>query len=371
MAVGLIAAAVAVVLLVAFGALLRRAGGGRFPWLQFFLKGRESGFRFREINLLRRMAVENRIKNPTSLFWSVRLLDRSIRSVILRYRSLSQEDDPEAVGFVSKLFDFRRRVEFNQPKYTLGLKSTREVTNRQRFSIQLPELGPFSAIVVDNLRRYMAISYPQGPKIPPGFSWKNQQISVNFWRDGDAGYYFQTKVLEDYSSREYPILHISHTDAVVRTQKRRSVRAPADLPAHLFPLRSIEEGGEDWETTNGLRCRLVDISEDGAALMIGGKAKVGLPIKFQFVLDDHRLVMSGVVRGSTFDEKKNRSILHVQAGSLSLKAKNTIRAYVYNIFGQKPEPTPVRAEAARPAAIKAETAAREPEGDAGAAGPVG
>ena len=26
--------------------LLRKAGGGKFPWLQFYLKGRESGFVF-------------------------------------------------------------------------------------------------------------------------------------------------------------------------------------------------------------------------------------------------------------------------------------------------------------------------------------
>ena len=37
--------------------LLRRLGGGSFPWLQFYTKGKESGFVFKEINLLRRMAV--------------------------------------------------------------------------------------------------------------------------------------------------------------------------------------------------------------------------------------------------------------------------------------------------------------------------
>ena len=41
--------------------LLRRAGGGRFPWLQFYMRGREAGFVFHEINLLRRVAVERLI----------------------------------------------------------------------------------------------------------------------------------------------------------------------------------------------------------------------------------------------------------------------------------------------------------------------
>ena len=75
--------------------LLRRAGGGKFPWLQFYLKGREQGFVFREINLLRRVAVEAKLDNPTALFWSIKQLDRSLKGTIIRYRARSREQDPE------------------------------------------------------------------------------------------------------------------------------------------------------------------------------------------------------------------------------------------------------------------------------------
>lgn len=336
MLVGLIIGSGLLLLIVGFAIFLRRAGGGSFPWVQFFLKGKESGFGFREINLLRRVAVDNRLKNATSLFWSIRLLDRSIKSIITKYRSMNQEDSTEAVTFTSKLYDFRRRVEFNQPRYTLGLKSTREITNRQRVRILLPNnTGPFTALVVDNLRRYMAVSYPQGPTVPEGFSWKGQQIGVNFWRDGDAGYYFQTRVVQDFIDRQYPILHVAHTDNMMRTQKRRSVRADTNQPAFLFPLRTIAESSEEWESNSGLRCRLVDVSEDGAALLIGGRAKVGLPVKFQFQLGDQEIVMSGVVRGANFNEKRNRSLLHIQAKPPSPRMCNAIRSFVYNIFGER------------------------------------
>ena len=89
----------------------------------------------------------------------------------------------------------------------------------------------------------------------------------------------------------------------------------------------------------------MDVSEDGAALLIGGRAKIGLPVKFQFRLNDHEIVMSGVVRGANFDEKKNRSILHIQARTPGAKAKNSIRAYVYNIFGERQEAAASKAEA--------------------------
>ena len=70
---------ISVALLVVVGLILiRRAGGGRFRWLQFYLRGRESGFAFGEINLIRRVAVEARLEDPTALFWSVKQLDRAI-----------------------------------------------------------------------------------------------------------------------------------------------------------------------------------------------------------------------------------------------------------------------------------------------------
>src|SRR6056297_3167354 len=71
-----------VLLIIGYGAL-RKAGGGNFPWLHFYAKGKESGFTFKEVNLLRKVAVENRLKNPTALFWSIGQLDRSIKGMIL------------------------------------------------------------------------------------------------------------------------------------------------------------------------------------------------------------------------------------------------------------------------------------------------
>ena len=66
--------------------VLRRLGGGSFPWIQFYTKGKESGFTIHEINLLRKVAVENRLENPTSLFWSIKQLDRSIKGMVIKFR---------------------------------------------------------------------------------------------------------------------------------------------------------------------------------------------------------------------------------------------------------------------------------------------
>src|SRR6056297_4363177 len=101
-----------VLLIVGYGAL-RKAGGGNFPWLHFYAKGKESGFTFKEVNLLRKVAVENRLKNPTSLFWSITQIDRSIRGMVVKFRAEDSLNSEESVHFLSKLFDFRKSVELD------------------------------------------------------------------------------------------------------------------------------------------------------------------------------------------------------------------------------------------------------------------
>lgn len=317
--------------------LLRRAGGGSFPWIQFYTKGKESGFNFRELNLLRKVAVENHLQNPTSLFWSVKQLDRSIRGVITRYRMEGRETEQASLEMTAKLFNFRKKVEFDLPKWKLGLRSTRKLPNRQRIKISLQGVGTFDSQIVENHRRYMAIAYPEGRTLPPDFTWKGNKINVFFRRIDDAGYAFEARVLEDFKDQDYPILYIGHSDSLVRSQKRRSLRVEARRPCRVFPLASADSASEAIETRPGLRARLVDISEDGAAILVGGRAKVGLVIKAQFSLTDQTLVMNGVVKGVTFNQKKNQSILHVQALGVSAPTKNKILSFVYNVFGDRAE----------------------------------
>jgi c-di-GMP-binding flagellar brake protein YcgR len=321
---------------------LRRLGGGTFPWVHFYATGKESGFTFKEINLLRKIAVENKLQNPTSLFWSVKQLDSSIKGLILKFRALGVESEPRSQNLIAKLFEFRKRVELSQPKYKIGIKSSKHIVQHQRLRMILPGFDAFSTSVVENLNKYLALSYPRGPQLPPGFSWKGKKIGVHFWRLNDAGYFFQSKVIDDYINRKYPIIHIAHSDNLVRTQKRRSVRIECNIAAELYPMRVMNEADEHPEDSRGLRCKLVDLSEDGAAILIGGRAKLGLVIKLQFELAAKLIIMNGVVKGINFDQKRNRSILHMQAMQPSASMQNAILSYVYNIFGDRSGTTSVK-----------------------------
>lgn len=312
--------------------VVARAGGFRFPWVQFYVRGKESGFSFAEVNLLRRVAIANKLKNPTSLFWSVKTLDRCIRSAIVGFRSSGHENDPRNQEFLGKLFDFRRRVEFDQPKYRLGLSSSRGITAGQTMKIVLEGGGVYISKLIENNRRYMAITYPRGNPLPTGFSWRDQDIKLYFWRQEDAGYFFESKVVGDYLDRKVPILHISHADNLVRAQKRRSVRREAGVPARLYPLKSIQQANETVETSGGFRCNLIDISEDGAAIAIGGRAKAGVAVKIQAELDNEVVVLCGTIKSANFKQKNNASVLHLEARPPSLGMRIKILTFVYGLF---------------------------------------
>ena len=325
----------AVLFVLGFVAYLTTHGGLGFPWFQFYAKGQASGFSLHEINTLRQAAVEAEMENPVTIFSSVRVLDQTIRSLILRFRVRQKMEDPATNQFLSEIFDFRRRVEFNLPRYRNGIKTSRELMAGQRIRIILEGGSTFHSQVVESLRKYMAVSYPVGQSMPEGFSWKAQRVNIYFWRAEDAGYYFESKVLDDFLNRKFPLLYLAHSDNLIRSQKRGSIRVEADIACQIYHLQNVRMSNDEIETNPGYKARMVDLSEDGCALLVGGKAKVGLAMKVQFRLREQTLTMTGTIRGITFDEKMNRSVLHIQAVPVADRTRNTILTYVYDIFDER------------------------------------
>ena len=139
-------------------------------------------------------------------------------------------------------------------------------------------------------------------------------------------------MLGDFLDKQYPILHIMHSDNLIRNQKRGSIRIAVTFSANLFPLQTIGQANEVREQKGGYRCKMLDLSEDGFAAVVGGKAKAGLPIKLQFPLNDADIIMCGIVKGVNFSQKNNQSVLHVQAVQPTAKMKIDILTYIYGIF---------------------------------------
>lgn len=306
-----------------------------YSWLEFFAKGKDAGFSFSELQLLRKLAISAELEDPSTLFWSEKQLDRCIGELIKKAEVTGEGRNQETQDFLSKLYEYRKKIEFEHPRYKKGITSSRSIGETQQIKVLVEGVGVFKSQVVANSDRFLTIQKPNIPAQKGGFNWQGKRLAIYFWRKDDAGYVFDSYVLDEAMARGVSVLHIAHSDSLFRTQKRRSIRARTHKPAYLY-LPPAEEPPEKVEVKPGLRCIIEDLSDTGCAITIGGKGVEGMRVKVQFEIDGHPVVMNGTVRSVDYDEEKNRSLLHVEALPPSINTRNRILA---EVFGVKPDYT--------------------------------
>lgn len=304
-----------------------------YSWLEFFAKGKDAGFSFGELQLLRKLAISAELEDPSTLFWSEKQLDKCIGELIQKAEVTGEERNQETQDFISKLYEYRKKIEFEHPRYKKGIASSRFIGENQPLKVLIDGVGVYKSQVVANSERFLTIQKPNIPPQKGDFTWKGRRLAIYFWRRDDAGYVFDSYVLDEALARGMSVLQIAHSDSLFRTQKRRSIRARTHKPAYLY-LPKAEEPPEKIEVQPGLRCIIEDLSDTGCSITIGGKGVEGLHIKVQFEIDGHPIVMNGTVRSVEYNGEKNRSLLHVEALPPSLNTRNRILA---EVFGVKPD----------------------------------
>ena len=300
--------------------------------IKFFSTGLDSGFKLTEIFLLWKLAKIADLEDPLTLYWSLPALEKGIAATISNAKNNGLEHSKKTQDFLAKLYAYRTKLELN-PKNKKGLTSTKFIDVGQKIRVILKGRGVFSAEVLNNSKD-LIISLPlQNNQITiAGVDWVGMMMSVYLWRKDDAAYVFDTYVRENSMFNGKSVLCLSHTDNLLRTQKRRSVRCECHIYAQMYIIKSETADLKSMETQPGLKCLLEDISEDGALIRIGGKGVSNLHIKLQFTIGESFIVMSGFVRGVEYDEEKNQSKLHFECTFIDTPMKNAILSYVYNVI---------------------------------------
>jgi c-di-GMP-binding flagellar brake protein YcgR len=158
---------------------------------------------------------------------------------------------------------------------------------------------------------------------------------VYLWRKNDASYTFDTVVLNEGFSHDFPVLYLMHSDRVSRAQKRRSIRAAASIYGELFVSNGTDAGVARISQITGLKCLLEDISADGALIRVGGRAVKGLHVLLKFKLSDREIIMEGRIKGVEYNPEVNQSRLHFECEKIDTESKNIILSYVYNVLPQE------------------------------------
>jgi len=302
----------------------------KFSITDFFGKGFDLGFSMKDLFLLWKVAVNNEIEVPTSLFWSEYNLDRCLRAIMIKMRLNGEEDDPSNNKLLNRLFVIRKKIEFNRPKSRETVDHTSKIHKGQFLKLKPPWGGLYTSEIIENNERNLAISYPSGPPVPSGESWRGHEVEVYFYKKNEASYYYKSSIINDFEDRAQ--LKMSHSKNLIRSQKRDSMRKKTLIPCQLFIIKYKEELKDEKNDEIGIPCYILDLSEKGFSVLIGGKGKAEIVIKLKFRLGQEELVINGQIRSVSYSREKKQSILHSEIVQVDNSTYNSVMAFVYNIF---------------------------------------
>ena len=304
--------------------------------VQFFISGFDLGFKPGEIFFLWKIARTTKLEDPTALFWSLPVLDQSTAEIVQRARQTGTDTDESTQRLLSRLYAYRTKMELDHSKKKLGVESTRDMLINQKVRILLRGVGVFTSRVVRNTSRSLVLDYPSNPSLQAtSIPWVGKTISVYFWRHDDAGYVFETTIVPDPVSDGKAVIHVSHTNELIRSQKRKSIRAKCSIGAQLYLVKPQDQLESALEPEPGMKCRIDDLSEDGAMILIGGKAVKNMKIKLQFMVHDVLIVMAGIIRAVEYNENTNQSRIHFECEELNPRMKNAVLTFVYNVLPEE------------------------------------
>ena len=276
--------------------------------IEFYITGLDSKFSISDLNLLWNVAKYCELENPNALFFSLPALTKCMTKITSDASEEGNEKDPKLQVLLSKLFDFRTKLQ-NESDEKKGLNSTTGLEKGQKLRIILPGKGVFASKVLNNGKEII-VTVPRQKNLIPISSenWVGKVINVYLWRKGDARYVFDTTVTQNGLFLGKSALFLKHSSNLVRTQKRKAVRVKCEIYGMLYIIQRDKVDVNAIETQNGFRCLIEDISESGALIRIGGKGVQNVKIKLQYNIHNKLILMVGVVRTVEFNEEKNQKI---------------------------------------------------------------
>ncbi|MBN1419304.1 MAG: PilZ domain-containing protein [Planctomycetes bacterium] len=227
--------------------------------------------------LARTLATENMPRAVRALE-SSRAFGTVVDRTIARLRA--EGEDPS--GALRVFSSIRRKLGLDRPRPGVPIASTRELSPGLGMEVSAgvgEERFHWAAtlLAIDEERLVLRLddavrALPNGGlllrdgiTIGPG-----DELSFYFWREGDAGYHFQKRVVET-RLRGAGLVVIEHARSLERRQNREFVRVKIDvtflyrrIPARIF---SKVVGSEDrLSGSPPLRARLIDLSGGGLRL---------------------------------------------------------------------------------------------------------
>jgi c-di-GMP-binding flagellar brake protein YcgR len=219
----------------------------------------------------------------------------------------------------------------------IGVRSTNLLRPGQSLAISLEGEGEFDSKVVSNMRDLLACRSPRSSSGQEMRWRRGTRLRALFWRESDAGYTFQTKVLGYDSIKGLNCILIQHSKTLRREQQRRFRRSPLHRPCFYYPINiaSVKEGRRTVRKAivqNRQRRlgNLLDISAGGCSITGMKSLKPGSLLRMEFEINrTQRITVFGKVR-RVRNQPNQGGIMHIMFTKLSSHMLNLIYSYVYD-----------------------------------------
>lgn len=297
---------------------------------------RDIGLQKSHTEMLDYLVKACKVKQPFLVFSNTGLLDDIIKKGIYSLdhnRDISEEVREQNLSLI---FQIKQIIERNSRK-GIGIRSTNLLKPGQSLVITEESSGQYAMKVVSNMRDMLCLSAPHN-RAGHDFRWrKGTRLRAHFWRDSDAGYSFQTKVLGYDTIKGKICVLIQHSKTLRREQKRKFRRRPLEKPCFFYPIQIMEMGSGRKkkhkavvEQSKRHLGTVADISGGGCSINSLNPLLQGQLIKIEFEFErGTRIAVFGKIK--RFNKNKVRGgVMHVMFTKVSGGYLNRIYSYVYN-----------------------------------------
>lgn len=292
----------------------------------FLARGREAGLNTKEIKVLKKTADVLNLEKPLLILGSIDNVNKAI-SAVDRMLEESNYRNSELAELLDDLYSYRRKIELQKAERRHSISSSREIEVGQIVKVSSgPAQNPYVGCVTDNNSECLKIDFSKDNNMVQG----NYEGSINiyFWKKNDAGYYFESLLLEGSYNNKWKV---AHSNNLIRNQKRQDVRVDVEFSGYIYHITDISKRNNKCEGFCGTLVQIENLSEGGAGLLIQGRVERGSPIKIEFKLLGKVVVICGIIKDANYMKNQNCSSVRVKFIEPHIEMISIVRSFIFNI----------------------------------------
>jgi len=337
---GLAVAGVAIVLLV-FAFINRRVRARnpeetqQYSSYQFRRLAKSYGLSSQHIEMLERLVTVCKVRQPMLIFSSVGLLDDTLKKGLYSLEGVRDATPEERENQKALIFEIKQVLEQGGRRVgavssTTALKPGQELTIRAGTS-------QFASRVVSNMRDFLTVAAPPVTTDAQARWVRGTQLVVHLWRDGDAGYAFESKILGYDTVKGIPSILIQHSKTLRKEQRRKNRRRELLRPCFFYPIRVAEVGQGRQAAVKAVveqdkraLGHVVDISAGGCSIQTLVPLEKGKLLMVEFEIGRGNTIRTYGKAVGLYRRPRRGGIMHVMFTRVTRQYLNRISEFVYD-----------------------------------------